>query len=262
MICVPIVGRTPAQARRQIDAAAALADVLELRMDLMAGEDVEGLVAHVRARRPDMKILVTAGGRDAAACVRKADRRCPRVGDVSGPVGAPADAWGRGETGRNPAAEEDVLARAVAVGADFVDAALGGPEDRHAALLALIAAQGGSTRLIVSHHDFRETPSPRRLRALLAQCRTAGAHIAKIVTTARRPADNLAVLGLIPYARRRGGDIIAFCMGAEGRMSRAVAPLIGSVMSYAALRRGIESAPGQFTVREMRRILKELGHGQ
>jgi 3-dehydroquinate dehydratase I len=249
VICVPVVGRTPEQARRQIDKAAARADCLELRMDLIVGGDLEELVEWIRGRRPDVKILVTAGGRDSV-CSSADDRN-------RGAVEEELAAKGGVQT-----AEGEMLAQAVALGVDFVDAALQGPRGETAALRDLMAAQGGRTRLIVSHHDFHGTPSPRTLRDLMAQCFVAGAHIAKIVTLARRPADNLAVLGLITPARRRKRDIIAFCMGREGRMSRAVAPLLGSAMCYAALRRGVESAPGQFTVGQMRQILKVLGHGE
>jgi 3-dehydroquinate dehydratase type I len=85
-----------------------------------------------------------------------------------------------------------------------------------------------------------------------------GAHIVKICTYARAMEDNLQVLGLIPYARKKGRTIIAFCMGEKGRISRVMAPLLGSYLSYASLDKGSESAPGQLTIAEMREILRIL----
>ena len=39
-----------------------------------------------------------------------------------------------------------------------------------------------------------------------------GAPVIKLVPHARRPSDNLRVLGLLPYAGRKGRRLIAFCM--------------------------------------------------
>ncbi|HRR42321.1 MAG TPA: type I 3-dehydroquinate dehydratase, partial [Syntrophales bacterium] len=89
-------------------------------------------------------------------------------------------------------------------------------------------------------------------------CRSLGADIVKVVTTARTPEDNLKVLRLIPYARRKGLEIIAFCMGDKGRISRVASPILGSFLSFASLERGEESAPGQMTVDEMRLVLSLL----
>ncbi|MCK5552587.1 MAG: type I 3-dehydroquinate dehydratase, partial [Deltaproteobacteria bacterium] len=92
----------------------------------------------------------------------------------------------------------------------------------------------------------------------LDECNGAGADIVKIVTYANTMEDNLRVLGLIPHTRRTGGEIIAFCMGELGRISRIMAPLLGSYFSYASLERGAESAPGQLTIEEIKGVFKIL----
>jgi shikimate dehydrogenase len=81
-----------------------------------------------------------------------------------------------------------------------------------------------------------------------------GAAVVKIVTFAKSAEDNLKVLGMIPYAQKHSQKIIAMCMGAEGRISRVVAPFLGAYLSFAALAPGAQSAPGQLTVRQMRQI--------
>jgi 3-dehydroquinate dehydratase len=48
-------------------------------------------------------------------------------------------------------------------------------------------------------------------------------------------------------------------MGPKGRVSRIVAPVFGSAFSYASLRKGTETAPGQLTVSEMRDALRFIG---
>jgi 3-dehydroquinate dehydratase type I len=70
------------------------------------------------------------------------------------------------------------------------------------------------------------------------------------------------VLGLSPYARKKGKGIIAFCMGEQGRISRVMALLLGSYLSFAALDKGAESAPGQLTIGEMRQLQEILGTGE
>ena len=84
----------------------------------------------------------------------------------------------------------------------------------------------------------------------------AGADICKVVTTAKEPEDNLTVLQLIkefPDVK-----IIAFAMGPLGLMSRVLCPLVGGEFTYASIEKGKESAVGQMTVSEMRRIYEMI----
>ena len=83
----------------------------------------------------------------------------------------------------------------------------------------------------------------------------------KIVTFAKTAEDNLVTLSLIPYARKHSPEIISLCMGDKGRVSRAIAPLLGNYLSFATLEPEGQSAPGQFTVYEMKQI-NELFKGE
>lgn len=83
----------------------------------------------------------------------------------------------------------------------------------------------------------------------------------KIVTWARNPEDNLRMLRLISVAAQEKIDLISFCMGPKGRISRIAAPILGSCLSYVSLRKGGESASGQLTVTEMNIIMKILRRG-
>jgi 3-dehydroquinate dehydratase-1 len=49
--------------------------------------------------------------------------------------------------------------------------------------------------------------------------------------------------------------IIAVSMGDAGKISRVVAPLLGAYLTYASLRKGKESAPGQLSFEEVKRIM-------
>jgi len=50
-------------------------------------------------------------------------------------------------------------------------------------------------------------------------------------------------------------------MGEQGRISRVMAPLLGSHLTYAALDKGEEAAPGQMTVEEMKQVLNIISFG-
>jgi 3-dehydroquinate dehydratase type I len=71
--------------------------------------------------------------------------------------------------------------------------------------------------------------------------------------------DNLRVLELIPEARESDIKIIAFCMGHIGRMSRIFSLLMGAHFTFASLKAGQESAPGQVSVSEIKMMLEYFG---
>jgi len=71
---------------------------------------------------------------------------------------------------------------------------------------------------------------------------------------AKTAKDNLVTLSLISYARKHSPELISLCMGDKGRISRAVAPLLGNYLSFATLEQEGQSAPGQFTIYEMKQI--------
>jgi 3-dehydroquinate dehydratase type I len=161
------------------------------------------------------------------------------------------------EGGRWIGAEEtrlDLLKEALDWKVHFVDVELA----TGAAWRRQLWESKGETRIILSWHDFSGTPEPRRLQAILKRMLAADAHVLKLVTWAQEPEDNLRLLSLIPQARARGREIIAFCMGPLGKWSRIAAPLLGSYLTYAPFTRKGASAPGQLTVNEVRRLWKTL----
>jgi 3-dehydroquinate dehydratase type I len=224
MICVSLDAVTMETALEKMAAGFRRADLLELRIDRIADLDLPVLL---KAKKGP--VFVT-------------NRRREEGGGFCG-------------------TEEErlfLLREAVRLGAEYVDLEAATDDRLAKRLLAVVAEQGRRTRVIVSSHDFQGTPAERTLRQTWHACREKGGDIVKIVTHARRPEDNLRVLSLIPYSRRRGQDIIAFCMGEQGRIGRIMAPLLGSFLAFAALEKGEEAAPGQWTVGEMRHLLKTL----
>jgi 3-dehydroquinate dehydratase type I len=112
-------------------------------------------------------------------------------------------------------------------------------------------------RLIVSYHDFAKTPETSELREIMLLQRMAGADVCKIVGTSRTHHDNLTYLSFLE--ENRGFDLVCFGMGVAGAMSRVFSPLFGGAFTYASVRAGGESAPGQLTIADLKDIYRILG---
>jgi len=107
-------------------------------------------------------------------------------------------------------------------------------------------------KCLLSYHDIKGTPSIELMRGIIQRQMDAGADICKLVTTACKFEDNIAVLELIsgfPQAR-----VVSFAMGPLGGISRIMCPLVGGDFIYASVAEGKESAAGQITVSDLTRI--------
>jgi 3-dehydroquinate dehydratase type I len=216
--------------------------MIELRMDLIHQGDLRALIDRGRDMSPSLKVLVT--NRSAAQSGKVSEgQKYSRAGRL-----AEAD---EAKIPDDEIQRIEVLKDAVALGCDYVDCEWDTPATLRDELLARIRDLRRQTRLIVSDHDFQKTPSLAVLKKRLSHCVDAGADVVKIVTYARQPEDNLRILELVAYARKEGHDIAAFCMGESGMASRLMAPLLGSCITYASLRRRLASAPGQLTIKEI-----------
>ena len=113
-------------------------------------------------------------------------------------------------------------------------------------------------RVILSYHDFEQTPADRELESLFDQMAASSTGVVKVVTLAQRKEDNISLLNLIGRGRNRGVEVVAFCLGALGRISRLACLLMGGAFTYAALESGAEAAPGQLSLAKMRQLLELL----
>ena len=106
------------------------------------------------------------------------------------------------------------------------------------------------TKLLISGHDFKKTPSLNELKKKLNQMSKFSSNV-KIVTTAKTTEDSTRVLQL--YSKKENIDLIAFTMGNPGRISRILSLYLGSPYIYVSLGKPI--APGQFSLDEVKRII-------
>ncbi len=136
------------------------------------------------------------------------------------------------------------LSKAMDLGADFVDVEFGSE------IVNNLINNKTSSKIIVSYHDFKETPSLQKLELIYNQINKLNPDLIKIVTTAKSINDNFIIFDLL----RNKYNLIAFCMGREGEISRILAPKFGSLITYCSLGRGKESATGQISLDEMRKL--------
>ena len=137
-----------------------------------------------------------------------------------------------------------LLVEAVRLGVWAVDIEVDAPRSSRAAVVS--AARSRGCRVIVSHHDLERTPSRGALQRIVRRALDSGADLVKIACRVRVLADNATLLGLLDD-QAAAGRIAVLGMGPLGRVSRAVAPLIGSPLAYVAFGSGLETADGQMT---------------
>ncbi|MBV8831170.1 MAG: shikimate dehydrogenase [Acidobacteriaceae bacterium] len=106
--------------------------------------------------------------------------------------------------------------------------------------------------LIVSYHNFTNTPA---LEPILRRLQRVPADAYKIVTTARKPNDQLR---LSRFLSEHSGKtpLVAFCMSEAGLASRILSPSLGCIYTYASPAANEGTAPGQISARQMRSLYR------
>ncbi|GAB4816977.1 hypothetical protein N2152v2_004023 [Parachlorella kessleri] len=112
-----------------------------------------------------------------------------------------------------------------------------------------------TTRLIVSSHNYEETPPTEELLGLVDRCVAAGADIVKFATMARDISDAARVLHVLQQSTPRR-PTIALAMGERGQISRLLAPKFGGFLTFGALSPERQSAPGQPTLQQLRELYR------
>jgi len=216
MICIPIVGPTQSKSLQDITAAEPLADILELRLDLMSDYDLDPLLA--ASKKP---CIVT--------------NRTKREG------------------GQFSGSEEErivLLKQAMIAGAEYVDIETSTPKE----LLKPFLESERKSKIILSYHNFTDTPE--EIEHLYELMCGMPADILKVVTYARDITDNLALFNLLHRSKKDGKNLIALCMGEKGEISRILSPLLGGFLTFGSLETGKETAPGQITGANLKNIYR------
>lgn len=138
----------------------------------------------------------------------------------------------------------------------YVDVELRADQRLRKQLLA--AADMTSTRIVLSWHNFENTPPQADLDKVLAQMMEndapAGKIIGKIVTTAHTWEDALRVLWLQEQAKAANFPLSCFCMGVPGRITRLATLYLGGYMTYICLHDAQATAPGQLSLKQIQQL--------
>lgn len=145
------------------------------------------------------------------------------------------------------ASRVEKLLEAADLGAHIIDLEL-----RTANLKPAVELVKQRAKCLLSFHQLERTPPLNSLREIVQRQLEAGADACKVVTTAQSFEDNLTVLQLI--SEFPGTRIISLAMGPLGVASRVLCPLVGGAFTYASIEPGKESASGQITVGELRKL--------
>ncbi len=194
------------------------AGYLELRLDFLKTEDIT--ISNLRKwlRLSEIPVIVTL-------------RRKSNGGEFHG----------------TEAEQVRVIGSAIASGAAFADLEIETVE--HFLNGDLAPLKKGPTKLIVSYHNFEETPVD--LKAIHERVVAVRPDIVKVATLARSFSDNLRVLNLIERAKHFQVPFIAVAMGELGVYTRIMGPSRGSLLTYGSIAQGQETAAGQFSLEDL-----------
>lgn len=116
-------------------------------------------------------------------------------------------------------------------------------------------ATANSCKLIISYHNYTDTPTLEELCSIRTLCRRKGADIVKIVTTAGTTEEAMRVLSLYNHQQDDTPlPLVAFAMGEAGKFTRKSCLVLGSPFTYCSLN-GANTAPGQYSAEQMEKIL-------
>ncbi len=207
LLCETVTGDTMAQLLAARDAAAGVGvdvrvdvgvDMVELRLDGVKDLDVEDALHGCRAR-----VIATC-----------------------------RPTWEGGRFDGSEDTRRQLLERALAAGADYVDVEWKAGFDDF--------VRANRSRVVLSSHDFTGVPADLSTRA--GAMRATGAAVIKVAVTAARLSDTLPLRELA-----KQGDAVVIGMGDAGVPSRLLATRFGSRWTYG----GNGVAPGQIPAARM-----------
>ena len=233
LVCVPLVGQNKDSVMSEVGKIANVAaDIIELRVDAWdciedVGESVSR-VSEVRRLAGDVPIILTCRGHWEGGFKEVSEEAKDRL-------------------------YESVLQRGLV---DFVDKELSYGFQKLSELKQKTAAAGA--HLIISYHNFSETPSKEFIYSQLVSQVRCGADVPKIAVMPLTEEDVLTLLGATLSFRRDYPEypLITMSMAKLGTASRIVGCLFGSDLSFGVGSQA--SAPGQMPVNELNTALNIL----
>jgi len=145
----------------------------------------------------------------------------------------------------------NMLNEAIAWGSAWVDIDIETPTEIIREIVA--KADTANCKVIISYHSYNATPSTSILNSIVKKSKAYNAALTKIACMANSPNDCARMLSLYD----NHSNILAFCMGQVGMITRIAAPFLGAPFTYAGLQ-GKQTAPGQLDYFNLNNLLNTI----
>ena len=137
---------------------------------------------------------------------------------------------------------KDILIKAITAGASYVDIEIESDENYKQEIInyALIH----HCKIIISYHNYKETPSLAKLKSIIKNSFKDKVDIVKIACKTNSKKDLSRILALYDFENKNDyQSILALGMGAIGKISRVLAPILGAPFTFVS--KGKKTAEGQ-----------------
>ncbi|XP_059652599.1 bifunctional 3-dehydroquinate dehydratase/shikimate dehydrogenase, chloroplastic-like [Cornus florida] len=216
MICAPLMADSVDQMLIQMRKAKELgADLVEVRIDSLKNF----------SSQRDLEILV---------------KQCPLPTLVTY-----RPTWEGGQYDGDETSRQTALRLAMELGADYIDVELKVADEFYNSIKG---KKPEKVKIIVSSHNYQNTPSIEEIGNLVARIQATGADIVKIATTALDITDSARIFQVLVHSQV---PTIGIVMGERGLISRILCAKFGGFLTFGSLDEGVVSAPGQPTIKDL-----------
>ena len=158
---------------------------------------------------------------------------------------------------------EEIIQRFFEVKPDFIDIEMNSNKDLLKKIKCIL--DNNNTKLIFSYHDFIKTPDFNHLKSIVEKfehllldelnfsIKTLNKCVYKLIFTAQEFRDNFIPIKICDFYSKLNRNIISFCMGDLGILSRIYCIKSGAFLTYGSFME--KTAPGQISSKEIKEWL-------
>lgn len=209
-LCTVVIGKTLSDFLLQLEKAQAMTDLIELRVDYL--ENINSKMLCYIAKQIKKKVIL---------CCRA---KCNN-GNFTGTLEA----------------QNQILQTGNDLKFDYLDIDL--------AVANKIVIQRKKARKIISYHNFQNTPPLATLINIAHEMRDFSPDILKFSVMTNQSED-VNILFRFLLNKEPSENLIILGMGKQGKITRLLAPLFGSYLTFASIDKS-SSAPGQIDIKTM-----------
>lgn len=150
--------------------------------------------------------------------------------------------------------QQQILQQANNLGANYIDIDLD--------IFKQITISNQKAKIVISYHNFHQTPSDLKLRETQEQMQSTNADIIKIAVMNQNQDDAKRIYTLLTNQHSKDNKTtkpqIIIGMGEAGKITRVVAPLLGSYLTFATINNNSNSADGQIEISKLKLLYRQL----